>query len=376
MISSVGKDEVYIKSLAHIPQIIENMHYADNMPNAKNNGYSNFDYYLTPIKIDGKNYTILSDVGKNENGEYYYSQQVFEGTVKDNIKKVRGLTVGDQIGKSELNSQAPSENARALATRTPARKAGTDRLDLAALPTNPKPSVGKYSKFLEIMQSIYGKNFEKWDNLVKNTEQTTEQGLNLTENGGKNYGQGDKKTAEAREKEPPMVERKGNYSGEFETNGGKTVERAKQPAGETRVENVNEPGEIKKQETEETKFDTFSRKIQDSLRDLKKLSDLVKNKDRNAYDDYDLMHGKKEWGAMQLRKKFVEPIQRIILAYKLDVKDVDDYLYALHAPDVNKYLQESKGVKDGSGMSDEKAKEILQKAKDTKNKIAKALFEV
>jgi hypothetical protein len=77
LVSFVKKDEVYIKSLAYIPNIIENMRYLETKPNMKNDGYASFDYYITPVIMDGENYIVSSVVGKSTNGEYYYHQNIF-----------------------------------------------------------------------------------------------------------------------------------------------------------------------------------------------------------------------------------------------------------------------------------------------------------
>jgi len=77
--------EVHQKVIAHIPQIIEKMQFLEKMaPDKENASFDNYSYYITPIKIDGKNYTILSTVGqKRKNNETYYDQNVFKGTPKE-----------------------------------------------------------------------------------------------------------------------------------------------------------------------------------------------------------------------------------------------------------------------------------------------------
>jgi hypothetical protein len=64
-------------------------------------------------------------VGRNANGEYYYYQNVFEGTLSEVMEKARGLD-----------------------TRTPVLDADAGISNL---------SNSKYNKILEIMQGIYGK---------------------------------------------------------------------------------------------------------------------------------------------------------------------------------------------------------------------------
>jgi hypothetical protein len=83
--SSLHEGELFKKSLAHIPQIIENMQFLENTSTEKQSGkkgYDNYSYYVTQTKIDGMPYTILSTIGRNENS-VYYDQNVFKGTPKE-----------------------------------------------------------------------------------------------------------------------------------------------------------------------------------------------------------------------------------------------------------------------------------------------------
>jgi len=78
-----GDGEIYQKSLAHIPQIIENMKFLEEMKrDNKNSKYGKYSYYITRANIEGKSHTILSTIGHNENG-IYYDHNVFEGTPKE-----------------------------------------------------------------------------------------------------------------------------------------------------------------------------------------------------------------------------------------------------------------------------------------------------
>jgi hypothetical protein len=77
--------------------------------------------------LDGKNYVILSEVGKNENGEYYYYQNVFEEALAEIIEKTRDLDA-----------------------RTPVLDADAG---------NPNLYNNKYSKIFEIMQGFSEKIF-------------------------------------------------------------------------------------------------------------------------------------------------------------------------------------------------------------------------
>jgi len=83
--------EAYKKALVHIPQAIENMLFLEEMEADKENAsFDKYSYYVTPVNIDGKSYTILSTVGF-KGREIYYDQNMFEGNpekVSENINKV------------------------------------------------------------------------------------------------------------------------------------------------------------------------------------------------------------------------------------------------------------------------------------------------
>jgi len=84
--------EAYQKSLVHIPQIIENMLFLEEMkPEKENAKFGNYSYYITGMNIDGESHTILSTVGKMGN-EIYYDQNVFKGTPKEVLKEAKTST--------------------------------------------------------------------------------------------------------------------------------------------------------------------------------------------------------------------------------------------------------------------------------------------
>jgi len=90
--SHFGDGEIYQKSIAHIPQIIEQMLFLEKMqPNKKNAKYGKYSYYITVTNIDGKPRTILSTIGHNENG-IYYDHNVFEGTAKEVFSEAKNAT--------------------------------------------------------------------------------------------------------------------------------------------------------------------------------------------------------------------------------------------------------------------------------------------
>jgi len=75
--------EAYQKSLAHIPQIIENMQFLEKTSAEKANAkFGDYFYYITNAKINNEPYTILSTVGR-KGGDIYYDHNVFKGTAQE-----------------------------------------------------------------------------------------------------------------------------------------------------------------------------------------------------------------------------------------------------------------------------------------------------
>jgi hypothetical protein len=84
--------EAYQKTIAHIPLIIENMMFLDGSPADKSGAkYGEYKYYVTSAKIDGKQHTVLSAVGHDQNN-VYYDQRVFEGSPQNVFKRVKNAT--------------------------------------------------------------------------------------------------------------------------------------------------------------------------------------------------------------------------------------------------------------------------------------------
>jgi len=81
--------ETYKKTLVHIPQIIEKMLFLEEMRADKENAsFEKYFYYVTPLNIDGKSYTLLSTVGF-KGREIYYDQNIFEGTPEKVFKSIK-----------------------------------------------------------------------------------------------------------------------------------------------------------------------------------------------------------------------------------------------------------------------------------------------
>jgi hypothetical protein len=84
--------DVYQKSIAHIPQIIENMQFlAEMKPDKKNASFDNYSYYITRVNIGGESHTILSTVGRKRQ-EIYYDHNIFKETPKEVFAKAKNET--------------------------------------------------------------------------------------------------------------------------------------------------------------------------------------------------------------------------------------------------------------------------------------------
>jgi len=93
--------EVYQKTIAHIPQIIEKMQFLEEMkPDKENASFDNYSYYITGINIDGELHTILSTVGRKRQ-EIYYDHNIFKGIPKEVFTKAKNET--DNPKYSRLN---------------------------------------------------------------------------------------------------------------------------------------------------------------------------------------------------------------------------------------------------------------------------------
>jgi len=125
--------EVYQKSLAHIPHIIENMQFLEEMkPDKGKSGFDNYTYYITGINIDGESYTILSTVGSVEQ-KIYYDQNVFKGVPQEVFTKAKSNT-----------SDAKYSRLKEILKNT--NKGDWDPIGIIN-PETPTASINKYSKF-------------------------------------------------------------------------------------------------------------------------------------------------------------------------------------------------------------------------------------
>jgi hypothetical protein len=130
--------EVYQKSLAHIPEIIENMQFLKEMPPDKENAsFDNYSYYITPTNIDGESHTILSTVGRVEQ-EIYYDHNVFKGTPKEVFERAKIETSDpkyDRLNKILQDKEKDSRDPILVRTR-----------ETSAIQEATEASTNKYTK--------------------------------------------------------------------------------------------------------------------------------------------------------------------------------------------------------------------------------------
>jgi len=266
-----------------------------------NNSNINYSYFITPTNIDGRSHVILSTVRRAGN-DVYYDHNVFNGTVAEVFEMAKLYT------------------------------------------DNPK-----YSRLNEILKDVDREFLQK---------------------------ESDHSLTEVRSPEATAAQAEGNHNPDLvrarsvtEASTNEYTKKSEEAVGKSeKIEGKQQEIFITDQINSldmESRADIFTRKIQDSMLDLKKLRDQLKNKNADAYKAYDLMHGKQDYAAKQMEEKFVRPIQKIILAHNLDINAVNDYLYALHAPDVNAYVKsQDPKVENGSGHTDQWAKEMLDDFKE------------
>lgn len=123
---------------------------------------------------------------------------------------------------------------------------------------------------------------------------------------------------------------------------------------------------------DEALTDTAIRKMADKIRPLKILEDAIRRSGRTVEEEADaylaeeLFHGKAEYDLRQLREQYVEPLAEGLANSKISQSELDDYLYARHAPERNATIAERNpdepDMQDGgSGMTNARAAEIIDK---------------
>ncbi|HGU5162994.1 TPA: LPD5 domain-containing protein, partial [Escherichia coli] len=92
---------------------------------------------------------------------------------------------------------------------------------------------------------------------------------------------------------------------------------------------------------EETIISRFVRQMQDKFRVLKAVQENIRktggkiDDSNNAYMAEELFHGKAENDLNVMKERYVQPLAKLLADYKIAQADLDEYLYARHAPERN-----------------------------------------
>ncbi|WP_110665222.1 LPD38 domain-containing protein [Salinicola halophilus] len=124
---------------------------------------------------------------------------------------------------------------------------------------------------------------------------------------------------------------------------------------------------------DETLRERAIRKMQDKMGRLKKTVESINARggrvtdENNAYLAEELFHGKIENDLRQMRETYVEPLAKKLSDYDITQEQLDNYLYARHAPERNAVIaQRNADMPDGgSGMTNADAAQILDEVQDS-----------
>ncbi|WP_020209053.1 LPD38 domain-containing protein [Gilvimarinus chinensis] len=120
--------------------------------------------------------------------------------------------------------------------------------------------------------------------------------------------------------------------------------------------------------------DYLLRKITDKMRPLLQTQREIEkaqggplDEALDAYRAEEAFHGKTENDIRKLREQYVEPLAEKMADYGVTQEELDMYLWARHAPERNAQIAKiNPDMPDGgSGMTDQQARQVLKKAKDT-----------
>ncbi|HHT8702389.1 TPA: LPD38 domain-containing protein, partial [Escherichia coli] len=124
---------------------------------------------------------------------------------------------------------------------------------------------------------------------------------------------------------------------------------------------------------EETIASRFVRQMQDKFRVLKAVQENIRktggkiDDSNNAYMAEELFHGKAENDLNVMKERYVQPLAKLLADYKIAQADLDEYLYARHAPERNAHIAKinPKMPDGGSGMTNAEAAEIMQRVRNS-----------
>ncbi|EMX4461954.1 hypothetical protein AAGW29_003765 [Escherichia coli] len=124
---------------------------------------------------------------------------------------------------------------------------------------------------------------------------------------------------------------------------------------------------------EETIASRFVRQMQDKFQVLKAVQENIRktggkiDDSNNAYMAEELFHGKAENDLNVMKERYVQPLAKLLADYKIAQADLDEYLYARHAPERNTHIAKinPKMPDGGSGMTNAEAAEIMQRVRNS-----------
>ena len=124
---------------------------------------------------------------------------------------------------------------------------------------------------------------------------------------------------------------------------------------------------------EETIASRFVRQMQDKFQVLKAVQENIRktggkiDDSNNAYMAEELFHGKAENDLNVMKERYVQSLAKLLADYKIAQADLDEYLYARHAPERNAHIAKinPKMPDGGSGMTNAEAAEIMQRVRNS-----------
>ncbi|EFK2717241.1 hypothetical protein A8567_004270 [Escherichia coli] len=128
---------------------------------------------------------------------------------------------------------------------------------------------------------------------------------------------------------------------------------------------------------EETIASRFVRQMQDKFQVLKAVQENIRktggkiDDSNNAYMAEELFHGKAENDLNVMKERYVQPLAKLLADYKIAQADLDEYLYARHAPERNAHIAKinPKMPDGGSGMTNAEAVEIMQRVRNSGKQV-------
>ncbi|EDB5723473.1 hypothetical protein A9563_23775 [Salmonella enterica subsp. enterica serovar Rubislaw] len=122
---------------------------------------------------------------------------------------------------------------------------------------------------------------------------------------------------------------------------------------------------------EETLAARFVRRMQDKFQVLKAVQDNIRKSggklddSNNAYLAEELFHGKAENDLNAMKERYVKPLAKLLAEYDIPQSALDDYLYARHVPERNRYIAtiNPKMPDGGSGMTNAEAAAIMDRVR-------------